>query len=430
LNDSNPELIAYFLLQMGVMLAVGLIFGQLMRKIHQPAVLGELLGGIVLGPTIFGALFPAVHKQLFPGLPEIVAAREVVIRIGMLFFMFAAGLEINLSHLGRNKKSIILVSLSGLILPFALGIGSVYLLPTVWHADSTDPDPNLVLFIGIALSISALPVITRILMDLRLIQEKFGAIAITSAAIDDITGWSLFALLLNSLTLGTGLDNSLLRTVGVIILLTLVVFGIGRITGKYLFRWVRKSLVWPSGFLGVSAVFIFVSAAIAETLHVHAIFGAFLIGMALIPVFKENEADHAQEIIHQFAVSFFAPLYFVSVGLKADFAANFDLPLVVLVLALAIIGKVVGATIGARIGGISPKESLAIGFTMNARGAMEMILASVALEFGLIDQRIFVALVTMALVTSMMSGPLLQWLLKFPLPAKTRVQSPDEYSLP
>lgn len=396
---------------MGVMLAVGLIFGKLMRKINQPAVLGELLGGIILGPTIFGALFPSLHKQLFPGLPEIVEAREVVILIGMLFFMFVAGLEVNLSQLGRQKKSIFMVSLLGCVLPFALGTGSVYLFPTIWHEGTAVPDTNFVLFIGIALSISALPVITRILMDLNLLQHEFGGIAITSAAINDLLGWSLFALLLNNLTAGSQ-DTSPLQTFGVILIIGVVVLGVGRIAGRYIFGWARKSLAWPSGFIGLSAVFIFISAALAELMHIHAIFGAFLVGVALIPVFEKNEAGDAREIIYQFAVSLFAPLYFVSVGLKADFAANFDLPLVLLVITVATIGKIGGATIGARIGRMPPKDSLAVGFAMNARGAMEMILASVALDFGLIDQRIFVALVTMALVTSIMSGPLLQWLLK------------------
>lgn len=419
MSESNPEIIIYFLMQMGVMLAVGLGFGQLMRMIHQPAVLGELLGGIILGPTIFGALFPSLHRQLFPGLPEIVEAREVVIRIGMLFFMFVAGLEVNLEQLGRQKKSILLVSVLGCLLPFALGTGSILLFPGIWQNGSGPPDSNFVLFIGIALSISALPVITRILMDLNLMQQEFGGIAITSAAINDLLGWSLFALLLNNLTAagegGSG-GRSPLQTVGVILIMGALLLVIGRFSGQILFRWARRSLAWPSGFMGMSAVFIFISAALAESLKIHAIFGAFLIGVALIPVFKKNEAGHAREIIYQFAISLFAPLYFVSVGLRADFAANFDVGLVLLVIVLATVGKIVGAAVGARLSGISVHESLAVGFAMNARGAMEIILASVALEFGLIDQRIFVALVTMALVTSMMSGPLLHWLFKFPLP--------------
>jgi Kef-type K+ transport system membrane component KefB len=400
------------------MLAVGLVFGQLMRLIHQPAVLGELLGGIILGPTIFGALFPSLHIQLFPGLPEIVEAREVVIRIGMLFFMFVAGLEVNLEQLGRQKKSILLVSILGCLLPFGLGTGSILLFPGIWQNGSGPLDSNFILFIGIALSISALPVITRILMDMNLMQQDFGSIAITSAAINDLLGWSLFALLLNNLTAAGG-GTSPLQTVGVILIVGALLLVVGRFAGQFLFTWARRSLAWPSGFMGLSAVFIFIAAALAESMKIHAIFGAFLIGVALIPVFKKNEADHAREIIYQFAVSLFAPLYFVSVGLRADFAANFDLPLVLLIIGLATVGKIGGAAVGARLSGISTQESLAVGFAMNARGAMEIILASVALEFGLIDQRIFVALFTMALVTSMMSGPLLQWL------SKSRLQLTD-----
>jgi Kef-type K+ transport system membrane component KefB len=418
MSESNPEVIIHFLLQMGVMLAVGLVFGQLMRLIHQPAVLGELLGGIILGPTIFGALFPSLHIQLFPGLPEIVEAREVVIRIGMLFFMFVAGLEVNLEQLGRQKKSILLVSILGCLLPFGLGTGSILLFPGIWQNGSGPLDSNFILFIGIALSISALPVITRILMDMNLMQQDFGSIAITSAAINDLLGWSLFALLLNNLTAAGG-GTSPLQTVGVILIVGALLLVVGRFAGQFLFTWARRSLAWPSGFMGLSAVFIFIAAALAESMKIHAIFGAFLIGVALIPVFKKNEADHAREIIYQFAVSLFAPLYFVSVGLRADFAANFDLPLVLLIIGLATVGKIGGAAVGARLSGISTQESLAVGFAMNARGAMEIILASVALEFGLIDQRIFVALVTMALVTSMMSGPLLQWL------SKSRLQLTD-----
>jgi Kef-type K+ transport system membrane component KefB len=415
MDETNPDLLIAFLLQIGVMLAVGLIFGQLMRKLNQPAVLGELIGGIVLGPTIFGLLLPDLYYRLFPGEAEIVEAREVVIRIGMLFFMFVAGLEVNLSQLRQRKQTVLLVSILGCLLPFGLGIASILLFPDFWNYTSVNNNTSFILFIGIALSISALPVITRILMDLHLLHQEIGGIVITSAAINDLLGWALFALLLSNLNTNTQ-NNNLLRILGLTFIFSLLVLGVGRVAGQLLFRWARNALVWPSGFLGVSAVFIFISAAIAETMNIHAIFGAFLIGVALFPVFENNGAGAVKEIIYQFAVSLFAPLYFVSVGLKANFAANFDIQLVLLVISLATVGKVVGAGLGARISGADFKNALAIGFAMNARGAMEMILASVALEYGLIDQRIFVALVTMALVTSMMSGPMLQWLLKVPKP--------------
>lgn len=415
MSEAEPHLVIAFLLQIGVMLATGLIFGLLMRKLHQPAVLGELIGGIVLGPTVFGLLFPMPYQWLFPLDIGINQAREDLIRIGILFFMFVAGLEVNLSQLQQRKQSILLVSLLGCLLPFFLGIATILLFPDFWNYPTQSSRLNFMLFIGIALSISALPVITRILMDLRLLQHEVGGIVITAAALNDLIGWALFALLFSNLSTDN-LQNSLARTLGLTVLFTLATLVIGRWLGRRVFRWARTALVWPSGFLSLTAVFIFISAAIAESMHIHAIFGAFLIGVALFSVFEQDEVDHAKEIIHQFAISLFAPLYFVSVGLKANFIAYFDWQLVVVILLLATVGKVGGAGLGAWISGMKWRESLAIGVAMNARGAMEMILAAVALEAGLIGPRVFVALVTMALLTSMLSGPGLQWLLKLPKP--------------
>jgi Kef-type K+ transport system membrane component KefB len=171
------------------------------------------------------------------------------------------------------------------------------------------------------------------------------------------------------------------------------------------------ALAWPSGFIGLITIIVLLAAALAEAIGIHAIFGAFFVGVALGRAFGEED-QHVREIIYQFAISFFAPLYFVSVGLRADFAAHFDLPLVLIVFAIACAGKIGGASLGAWLGGMPRREALAVGFGMNARGAMEMILASVALEYQVIDQRIFVALITMALTTSMLSGPVMQRLLQ------------------
>lgn len=413
MENTNSIIIITFLFQIGVMLAIGLFFGQLVHKFNQPAVLGELIGGIVLGPTIFGFFLPGVYQKLFPLDTETTQAREAVIRMGMLFFMFVAGLEVNLSKLQQHKKSIVLVSALGCIVPFGLVLASNFLFPDFWKDYIGSTDSSFILFFGIALSISALPVITRILMDLRLLQQDMGKIVITAAAINDILGWSIFALLLNKIKNNNSMNNFFI-TLGLVSMFSILVLRVGRWIGKYLLKWARNSMVWPSGFLGVCAVMIFISAAISESINIHGIFGAFLVGIALLPVFEHNGADQAKEIIHQFAISLFAPLFFVSIGLKANFAASFDIQLVLMVIGLAIIGKVVGAGVGAWISGIELKDSLAIGFAMNARGAMEIILASVALDYGLIDQRIYVALVAMALVTSMMSGPIMKWILKMP----------------
>jgi Kef-type K+ transport system membrane component KefB len=222
----------------------------------------------------------------------------------------------------------------------------------------------------------------------------------------------LFTIVLSGLE-SEGDGYSLALTVGAIFGFSGIILGLGHYFGHAFLQKSRHFLAWPSGFIGLVTVLILVAAAISEVIGIHSIFGAFLVGVALRQGLDQGNRT-VQEVIHQFAVSFFAPLYFVSVGLKVNFVDNFDLPLVILVLLVACIGKVLGAGFGAWLGRRPPREAWAIGFAMNARGAMEMILAAVALEYGLIDQRVFVALVIMALITSMISGPALQRLLGKP----------------
>jgi Kef-type K+ transport system membrane component KefB len=184
--------------------------------------------------------------------------------------------------------------------------------------------------------------------------------------------------------------------------------------GKFLINkslpWVNKKMAWPGGVLSVSMAFCFLLAAFTEWLGIHAIFGAFLLGVALGD--SDHMSERAKEIVHQFINNIFAPLFFVSIGLKINFVANFDLMLTLAILAISFAGKILGSGYGAFRGGFQKKEALAIGFGMNARGAMEIILGLIALEVGLINEKLFVALVIMALITSMTSGPLMKWALK------------------
>lgn len=407
---NHHELILFFL-QIGTMLAAALVFGQIARKLHQPAVLGELIGGIVLGPTVFGMLAPNAFDWLFPVEGVSSSGREAVIKIGMLFFLFVGGLEVNLAHLRQRGLSVALTSLLGIVAPFGLGFAVVLLFPDLWGPQAHQESLLFALFMGAALSISALPVIARILMDLGLIHTEMGVVVMTAATLNDLVGWSLFAVILTAFVPGSS-DRSLWATLGLVIGFSALILSVGHWVGQPILRWLRSSVAWPSSFIGVTTVLILVAASLAEVIGVHAIFGAFLVGVALGQDLQEENQAH--EIIYQFAISFFAPLYFVSIGIRADFAANFDLLLVLLLLFVACVGKICGAGLGAWLGGMSLREALSVGFGMNARGAMEMILASVALEHGLIDQRIFVALIIMALVTSLLSAPALQRLMNKP----------------
>jgi Kef-type K+ transport system membrane component KefB len=394
------------------MLLTAVVCGQIMRRFHQPAVLGELLGGILLGPTIFGHFAPDAFARWFPADPSVTLARESLISVGMLFFLFVAGLEVKLRHIRQRKSQVAFTSVLGLLVPMGLGIASVHLFPGVWGEAAGGSGWAFSIFVGTALSISALPVIARILMDLRLIQRELGIVVMTAAALNDVVGWSLFAILLNVLMPARGSESGLsLEAVAANLGLMVGFVAIVLLAGRYLSRpglhWMRTHLSWPSAFIGVTSVVVLGAAAVTQTLGIHAVFGAYLVGIALGQALDPGEENEAHDVVHQFAISFFAPLYFVSIGLRADFARDFDLPLVLLVLIVACLGKIGGASLGARLGGMAPREALAVGFGLNARGAMEIILASVALESGLIDQRVFVALVVMAVVTSAMAGPVM-----------------------
>lgn len=397
--------ITLFLVQLAAMLTIAVVAGQLMRRLGQPAVIGELIGGVILGPTLFGMLFPATYQRLFAADEAVGLARDGLIAIGMLFFLFVAGLEVSQAQVRQIGAKVVAISLLGMVLPFVLGFALVWFIPSLWGPSAETHHLALAMTIGVALAVTALPVIARILVDLGLMQDELAAVVLSAAIIDDLIGWTLFALILSAFVphgIHAVSDMPWLAPLLGGLFILLLVAG-GRWLGPAAFQWIRRLLPWPGGFIAVTAILIFLAAATAESIGIHATLGAFFLGIALGRQFDER--NEAREVIYQFALSFFAPLYFVSVGLRVNFVTSFDWLLVTAVLAVACLGKLAGATLGARLGGMPPGRALAVGFAMNARGAMEVILATVALQAGIIDQRIFVALVFMAIVTSLMSGP-------------------------
>jgi Kef-type K+ transport system membrane component KefB len=405
----NPSQLHAFFVQIGLMLAVAWLFGYLMKRFAQPVVLGELIGGILLGPTLFGAVYPDAYATLFPIDKTVTASMDALLKVGMLFFMFAAGLEINLVHFRQCKFIIASTSLLGGALPFALGFGMVLLFPGLWGQN--DRPLLLALFMGTALSISALPVIARILMDLNLIGTRVGMTIMTSAMINDLIGWSLFAFILRNFGQGNYAEN-ILSTLALVLVYAALILGIGRWLVQPFLHRIRFFQHWQGGLLTFVSVLVMLAAVGAEKIGIHAIFGAFLVGMALGQDQYPEQEKRIYSMIQPFALNFFAPLYFVSVGLKANFSNQFDGILVLVVFLIACLGKILGAGLGARLGGMRWREALSVGVGLNARGAIEIILASVALEHQLIDQRIFVALVLMAFATSIISGSLLKYLVK------------------
>jgi len=293
----------------------------------------------------------------------------------------------------------------GIVIPFIMGFGMIFLFPEMWREHFQGRLLFFAIFMGTALSISALPVIARTLIDLDLMKTDMGMIITGAATIDDLVGWSLFAFILSNFAPESIMDIPPYMTFVMVFLLFAFMLTIGRSLAQKAQRWLKLYLPWPGSFLGITTVLILLAAACAEAIGIHAVFGAFLVGLAFSQNLKKR--DEAHEMVYQFAMCFFAPLYFVSIGLKANFIESFDPVLVLVVLLIACIGKVFGVTLGLRISKMSWKQSLAVGFAMNARGAMEMILATVARDEGLIDEHLFVALIIMALVTSVLSGPIM-----------------------
>jgi Kef-type K+ transport system membrane component KefB len=414
-----------FALQIVVMLGCALFCGQLMRHLKQPAVLGEMLGGIVLGPTVFGFLAPDVFSWTFQSSESILSAREAIIKLGMLFFLFIAGLETNIADLATIGKKAIAIGFVGTLLPIAAGIGLVYALPReFWGPAVQSHFFSFALFVGMNLANSANPVLARILMDLGLLNKEIGTLCMTSTIVDDLVNWTLFAIILRDIAPVGQSPGSL--SLPLCLLLIAFVLGtillVGRFVGPYFLQWIRCQVSWPNGYIAVTAVIVVVVAAITEQLGVHAFLGAFLVGTALSG--KSEEHKQAYDAISTFALSFFAPIYFISMGMTTNFVSNFDSSLVAVILVAALASKLFSVLLGAKLAGMKlDRVTWAIAFGMNARGATGIILAGVGRAAGVIDDRIFVAMVVMALVTSLLAGPAMNWLLG--LQGSRSISEPD-----
>jgi len=415
---------------LAVLLGAAKLAGELVQKIGQPSILGEISAGILLGPTVLGHFRPQCYATLFPSSGPVPIALETVATLGVVFFLLVAGLETSLHSIFRQGRSALFVSFFGVVFPFATGFLAAELFPHFLGAESGSDRLVFALFVGTALSISALPVIAKILMDLGLLQTELGAVVMSSVMFDDLVGWILFGVVLgmvNGGTTGAHTGPGVLRTiilVGLFVVLTLT-------SGRWLIAKTLRFLQSHTSGRGAVLAFIFTltlaAAGFAEYAGIHAIFGAFIVAIAIgdslgapslsFPTLERQGGDSLAGIttdIRQIVTNVFAPFFFASIGLRTNFAANFSLGVTLTLIAVACLGKILGASWGALLGGMDARSAWAVGFAMNARGAMEIILGVIALRAGLIGERMFVALVVMALFTSLISGPAIKAVMKAP----------------
>lgn len=401
----HHELTILFL-ALGVLLLTARLLGDLARRLGQPSVLGEILAGLLLGPTVAGRFFPGFSDFLFPAPGHNALVLGGFTSIAIVLFLLVAGMEVDLSTVWRQGRRASIVGLAGILFPFVIGFGAAWVAPEwLGRPDGAALLP-FALFMATALSISALPVIAKTLMDLNLYRTDIGMIIIAAAIFNDLVGWIIFAIILGMMGQEAG-------SYGITFTITMTLtFAAFMLT---LGRWmIHRSLPAidkrsEGAVLAFALILALFGAAFAEWIGVHAIFGSFLVGVAV------GDSSHLREqtraAIDRFISYFFAPLFFATIGLRVDFVANFDPLLTVVVLVIACVGKVVGCGVGGRLAGMESSEAWAIGFGMNARGSMEIILGLLALQYGVINHELFVALVIMALVTSMISGPAMQRML-------------------
>lgn len=406
---SHDEFIK-LLIAIGLMLFFARLAAELAKAVKLPVITGEILAGIIIGPSVFGHYYPSMYANIFPLYSNVGVALDGLIKLSSVLLLFVSGMEVQMNIIMRQGKAAIFTSVFSMIIPFAVGWYVADNFPEVFKMDGTTEPMLFSLFMGTAMAISALPVIAKTLMDLNIFRTKLGMIIIAAAMFDDLVGWLIFSLIIS--LMGTGKEMDIIfRDIGIILGYGIFMLTIGKLIIDRSLPWVQRKMSWPGGVISLSLSLCVFSAAFTESLGIHAVLGAFIAGIAVGDSVKLKEK--AREIIHQFITNIFAPLFFVSIGLKVDFVGNFNLNISLIILAIAIVGKVAGASIGARLGGFTARESLAVGFGLNSRGAMEIILGTLALQAKLINEQIFVALVVMALTTSLMSGPMLKWVGKF-----------------
>lgn len=394
--------IVIFLVAISIMLFFARFLGEVFSKLKQPAIIGEIVAGILLGPTVFGNLWPELQGTLFPQSGNVSLVLNGIVQLAVIMLLIVSGLEVNLALIAKQGKTAFYTSTLGMVIPFVTGFIPFYFFSNSFGAHDGD---NLIfaLFMGTALSISALPVIARTLMDMNLLKSEIGVIIIASAIVNDLFGWIFFSIIIGMIS--SGGSANYLTQIGGIFLFLAVLFFIGKPVIDRLVPRIQRNYSYPGSILSFIFIAGLTAAAITEAAGIHAIFGAFMIGVVVGD--SSHLKEETREIIHQFVTNIFAPLFFISIGLKVDFVANFNPLLVSIVLVLAIFGKVIGSGLGAKLGGMSNPEAMTIGFGMNSRGAMEIILGLLALQAGIINEEVFVALVVMALVTSLVSAPMM-----------------------
>ena len=398
------------LLQLIVMIAAARVGNQILRRLGQPGVVGEILAGLILGPSLFGHFFPDASLFLFGAKAS--APITIISQIGLVLLMFQFGTDFEFGHLAqaKNRNGVIGIAAASITIPFALGFG-IGQISAPHLAPAIDP-LTYSLFFGVGLAITAVPILGRILREFGLTGQEIGVVAISAAAVNDVVGWVLLAGI-SAYAAAHFSAQAIGWQVGGIVLLGLVAwFGL-----RPAAHWLLKKLPIENGhvppnLMTVILCFIFVVGICTYKLGIFTIFGGFLAGLLFHHERKFVEAWRAQ--IGKFVLVFFLPVFFTYTGLRTNvlgLVSASDWQWLALVLTAAILGKIIPVYVAGRLAGFNHKESTILGSLMNTRALMELIVLNIGFDLGFIPQNVFTMLVIMAVTTTVMTGPLLRFLL-------------------
>lgn len=411
-GGSSERMVAIFITEIVLMLFLGRLLGELMQRVGQPAVMGQLIAGILVGPSVFGAIMPSVYQAVFP---EIVAQQKMIdaiAQLGILMLLLLTGMETDLKLVSKMRRTAFFTSIFGILFPFACGYALGEFLP-----DSMIPQPSqrLVtsLFLATALSISSVKIVAMVIMEVGFLRRNVGQIILASAILDDTIGWIIIAIIGGIASGGSvNIKGASLALLGTIVFLA-VSLTLGRRVIAYVIRWTNDNLVIEMPVITAILLLMFVMALITDYIGVHTVLGAFVVGILIgqSPILTK----HIEEQLRGLIVALFAPIFFALAGREIDVTvlrSFYQIKLVVAFILIASFGKVIGCYIGGRLGRLGNRAATALALGMNARGSTEVIVATIGLSLGVLNRDLFTLIVVMAIATTLATPPLLRWALK------------------
>jgi Kef-type K+ transport system membrane component KefB/nucleotide-binding universal stress UspA family protein len=402
---------AVFAAQLVLLLFFGRMLGEAMNRIGQPAIFGQLLAGVLVGPSIFGAFMPELRQIIFPATPVTKNMIDAISQIGILLLLLLTGMETNLSLVNRKRRAVISTSLVGIAVPFAAGVLLAYALPS---ALISSPENRLVaaLFLGTALSISSVKIVAMVLMEVGAIRRDLGQLILATAILDDAIAWVIIAVIGGIAAHGSISVTNVVTSLAGTALFLAVSLTVGRRVVARIIRWSNDNMSIEVPVITAILLVMLVMALSTELIGVHTALGAFVAGVLIgqSPILTQ----HIEGELRGFIIAFFSPVFFGVAGLGMDLRTLFDPTLLLFTLAVILVaslGKFLGALAGGRLGGLTGAESLALATGLNARGSTEVIIASIGLSIGALSNQLYTMIVAMAVITTMAMPPTLRWVL-------------------